>query len=416
MHINGDAPVPTADKVRPITIAGMGTVYFTVQRFFLTISEEFRSTYSFDSDGRFVVGFFEGVNYQRSLESSILQKSFAEDRTKIRRFLSEDESRNLIDDVRARVQHIRARLSPTEGGTLGPWLDRILGWDFERLQAERERFQSVYRPISILPPDQYLSVVLQATEGCSWNQCTFCTFYRDRRFKIKSPAEFRQHARQVKQFFGDSIGLRKSIFLADANALIIPQQRLLELLRVVQEEFSLGNPRPGDDYTLKGIYSFLDIFGAERKTLAHYRELREHGVSRIYIGLETGDDEVFGLLNKPGSPRECIEAVRIIKAAGIDVGIILLAGAGGDRLSQQHLAGSLRAIEEMQPGPGDIIYVSPLIVAGDDEYSQRLRGIGARALHMSEVLEQINTFKAAFKPRGKDRPRVTLYHIEEFLY
>jgi radical SAM superfamily enzyme YgiQ (UPF0313 family) len=258
--------------------------------------------------------------------------------------------------------------------------------------------------------------VLQAAEGCSWNRCTFCTFYRDRPFRIKSPEQFRQHARHVKAFFGSAIGLRKSLFLADANALIIPQGRLLELLQIIHEEFSIGAPRSGDTYTLNGIYSFLDIFGAERKTLDDYRQLADYGVRRIYIGLETGDPDLFKLLNKPGSPQECVEVVRTIKAAGIAVGIIILAGAGGQTLAQQHVDNSLRALLEMQPDAGDIVYLSPLVLAGDDEYSQRMRELGIRELSREEIIAQVNTFKAAFKSRGRDRPRVTLYNIEDFLY
>ena len=110
-------------------------------------------------------------------------------------------------------------------------------------------------------------------EGCSWNQCTFCTFYHDRKFRIKCPTDFRRHIQKIKVLLGQAIGLRKSIFLGDANALIIPQHRLRDLLQVVQEEFPIGVPRAGDDYTLKGISSFLDIVGAERKTLDDYREL-----------------------------------------------------------------------------------------------------------------------------------------------
>jgi hypothetical protein len=86
----------------------------------------------------------------------------------------------------------------------------------------------------------------------------------------------------------------------------------VDLLQVVHEEFSIGARKPGDDYALKGIYSFLDIFGAERKTLDDYRELAAYGLKRIYIGLETGDDDLFALLNKPGSPLTVREALILI--------------------------------------------------------------------------------------------------------
>ena len=70
-------------------------------------------------------------------------------------------------------------------------LARITAWSPSRLAEDAARFRQIYKPVSILPPDQYLSIVLQATEGCSYNRCTFCTFYRDRPFRIKSPSRVR---------------------------------------------------------------------------------------------------------------------------------------------------------------------------------------------------------------------------------
>lgn len=412
-------------------IPNLGTVCFNRHPFYLTISEEFRSTYSFDADGRFLMGFINNLNYYRGLENDIMVKYFAEDRTKIRRYLAVDEKQVLIHDVQSRISAIRDGMqqSSTEGDshvdmeTLRRWLDAILTWDFARLEAQRDTFQSIYKPITILPPDHYFSVVLQAAEGCTWNNCTFCTFYRDRRFRIKAPDEFRHHVRQVKHFFGNAIGLRKSLFLADANALIIPQPRLRELLTIIHEEFPIGDTDGphraygnGSSSTLHGIYSFLDIFGAEKKSSEQYRELRDYGVRRIYIGLETGDEDLFKLLNKPGSPQECAEAVENIKAAGIDVGVIILAGAGGDRYYQQHVRHSVEAIAAMPLDVGDIVYISPLVVSDDDDYSRQMRQLGICTLNPSEVMMQVDIMKSELKMSRPDRPRVTLYNIEEFLY
>lgn len=404
------------EKVRYLVIPDVGNVSFNVQTSFLTISENFRYTYYFDNDGRFMGGFFDGITYKRGLDNTVLMKYFTEDQTKVRDFLSWGETRDLIDDVLRRVRRIREGLVDEGQEDVVLWLERILLWDFERLEAERAAFQTIYKPVSILPPDQYMAVVLQVTEGCSWNQCTFCTFYRGRKFRIKSAQECRQHAQQVKQFLGSSIHLRKSIFLADANALIIPQSRLIEILQVIHDEFPVEAPKAGYDYVLQGIYAFLDIFGAERKSCEQYRELRDYGVKRIYIGLETGDDELFRLLNKPGSPAECIEAVHTIKSAGIQVGIIMLAGAGGDSLSQQHVQHSVEAITAMQLGAGDIVYISPLVVSGEEEYSARMQKMGIRALQPAEVQQQVATIKTALRQPGSDRPRVTLYNIGDFVY
>lgn len=404
-----------SSSVRLFTLPGFGDVSFKQRDDILTIAEAMRTIYAFDRAGRFTGGFLDGKNYRRSLTNDIQLKYFAADGTKIRRFLTCDERKSLIEDVYSRAARIREHIQHADEDDLLRWLDIILAWDFDRLENQREIFYSIYKPVTILPPDQYRALVLQATEGCSWNRCTFCSFYRDRRFRIKSPRDFQQHAQQVKAFLGPALRLRTSIFLADANALIIPQPRLRELLQVVHSEFPLDTPGK-EDYLLNGIYAFLDIFGAEQKTLADYQELHTYGVRRIYIGLETGDPDLFKLLNKPGSPRECIEAVETIKAAGIQVGIMLLVGVGGTRFAQQHVAHSIEALKAMHPGPGDLLYLSPLIVPNDSPYSVQMHDLGICPLSNAEINAQLDSIKTGLNAVLPHGPKVALYHIQEFIY
>lgn len=370
-----------------------------------------RTIVSFDGEGRLIVAFRDGINYVRGLSGDVLQKRVLAPGQKERRKLSDEERRRVLAELltwsQQMIEHIAATASPAERD----WFERIRRWDVDRLEAERERFRMVYKPISILPPDQYRALVLQATEGCSWNRCHFCTFYRDRAFRIHSPGSFRTHIQRVKEFVGAGIGLRRAIFLGDANALIIPQPRLRELLQVVHEEFRIG---PQADF--KGIYAFLDIFGAERKTLNEYRELAAAGVRRIYLGLESGDETVFRLLNKPGSPAEAIEAVRTIKAAGIAEGIILLVGAGGERFAHDHVQHSLAAIAAMGLGPEDIVYLSPLIIPTDTPYLAQLQAFDSRPLSDEAIFEQFNQLKQGARMVVGTGAKVVIYHVEEFVY
>ncbi|MCU0495622.1 MAG: radical SAM protein [Chloroflexaceae bacterium] len=377
----------------------------------MTISDDLQANYSFDREGRLLGSFLAGVNYKRGLRGDILMRHPGGDGTKVRRLLAADERRQLLAGIRNHVAQMREVARETQDAEVCSWLDRALSWDVERLEAERDTFQRIYKPISILPPDQYLALVLQAAEGCSWNRCTFCTLYADRRFRVKAPAAFQEHVQAIKAFVGRGIGMRKSIFLGDANALVIPQPRLCELLQIVHQEFTV-NPEAG----LKGIYAFLDIFGAEQKSLREYRELRDAQVRRVYLGLESGDPTVFRLLNKPGSPAACIEAVRTIKAAGINVGVILLAGAGGDRLNEQHVRHSLDALAAMELGVSDLVYISPLIVPDDGPFAQQLRTVGGSLLPERALQAELEQLKQGARARIGNGAKATLYHIEEFLY
>src|SRR3972149_737752 len=81
--------------------------------------------------------------------------------------------------------------------------NKVAVLDYEKMEMEKRRFLSIYKPISILPPDQYLALVLQVTEGCWWNKCTFCDLYRDRKFAIKSDEEVLRHIKEIRGFLGE---------------------------------------------------------------------------------------------------------------------------------------------------------------------------------------------------------------------
>ena len=133
--------------------------------------------------------------------------------------------------------------------------------DAAALREDSVRFLAASGPVGILPPDQYLSLVVRVTEGCSWNACTFCSLYRDVPFRWKRPDELRAHLAALGEYFGPSIALRRSVFLGDANALCLAHDRLLPLLEAVAARFP-GTP----------LYSFLDAWTGQRKSPPEWRE------------------------------------------------------------------------------------------------------------------------------------------------
>ncbi|MFN3373896.1 MAG: radical SAM protein, partial [Chloroflexus sp.] len=135
-----------------------------------------------------------------------------------------------------------------------------------------------------------------------------------------------------------------------------------------------------------------------------------------YLGLESGDETVFRLLNKPGSPAEAIEAVRTIKAVGIAVGIILLVGAGGKRFAAEHVQHSLAVLAAMPLGPDDIVYLSPLIVPPDSPYLAQLQAYGSSPLPETAINRQLEELKHGARAVAGPGTKVVIYHIEEFVY
>ena len=164
----------------------------------------------------------------------------------------------------------------------------------------------------------------------------------------------------MKAFLGDGISLRRTIFLGDANALVTPIARLIPMLEVTNTQFDVER--------MGGIYAFLDGFSGEKKSIEDYRNLRNLGMKRIYIGLESGNEDLLKFLKKPGTPYDVLQAVKSIKAGGLSVGIILLLGAGGKKYMKNHVRDSIHLINQMDLDLDDLIYFSELVESEGLDY------------------------------------------------
>ena len=398
-------------------------------------------TLNYDREGRLISAWMDGRNYRRSLDNRVIEKQEGPRRGlsyRVRRELPVNKVRDFLARAYALTQAQRAVLddpdtrilnnsAPAECDAARAALDHILEYDLARLERDRATFHVIYKPISILPPDQYLALVLQATEGCSYNQCAFCSFYRDRKFRVKSIGEFKQHIRDVRAFFGGALGLRKSIFLADANALVIPRDQLLPIFDAIHADFEI-HPRALDPDALKiweaarpihfeGIYSFIDAFTSRRKSAQEFAELAARGLRRVYIGMETGDAQLLSFLGKPNAPNEVVQLVDHLKAGGVAVGVIILAGAGGDKYAAQHVQHTVELINALPLDHTDLIYFSELVDYPGSPYSALAQQEHIRPLAVSEIEHQMVEMRAGFAfQHWTHAPKISYYDIREFIY
>ncbi len=392
------------DTDEPIT-AGIKPASFV-------ISPRYGESYSFDRAGRLIGFFYQGRSYQRALDGRLVERRKPSERPR-RRTLSPEERDRLLGHVFAQMQALadalpRMGLVPSDRARFGDVLQRALDFGPERLARDGQAFRALYKPVSILPPDQYLALVLQATEGCTWNKCTFCGLYRDRAFHVRSAEAFREHCARVRDFFGEALALRRGIFLADANALVLGMARLRQIFEIAQEYFRLPEgPRP--------VYSFVSAFDVGHKSAEEWRELHALGLQRAYIGLETGDDALLRFLNKPGSVQDAVGAVHALRAGGVAVGVILMAGIGGDRYAEAHVAHSVEAVRAMQLGPHDQVYLSTYVPAPHTEYEALAEAAGIRPLSAAEVQQQLRTLQAGVRAVAP-QTRVAPYWVEGFAF
>lgn len=408
----------------------------------LTLSFAGHSNLSFDGEGRLIGAWFDGITYRRSLGNSVQKKWLGPSQGTARpvrhREMLDDEERRLVleraydsaDSVTTGLACGGIDIGATEPrllATVTAWLSRLQIWNWPRLEREAVRFRTVYQPISILPPDQYLALVLQATEGCSYNECSFCTFYRDRPFRIKNPDDFVDHLSAVQDFFGRGLHVRKTLFLADANAVIIPQTRLLPLLHAANRSFPVlpqtltpaqkREWQTAHDWYLDGIYAFISAPDAQRKRADDFAVMREQNVRRLYIGVETGLDSLREFLQKPGAAADVCAAVEAIKAGGLSVGLIIMVGIGGQDYAAAHFAATVELIHSLPLTKDDLVYLSPFVPSDDSPYVDDARQAGLTPLDDDAIAAEEARFKAALLPWAKAiGVRISHYDVREFIY
>ncbi|TFU16756.1 radical SAM protein [Thermus tengchongensis] len=339
---------------------------------------------SFDREGRSYHYFRQGLTYKRALDGT-LHLRYREGERRRRRLVEAEALevyREILDIAEAHLKDSGRR-------------EEVLRWTPEALSDPTPYRRAYTWPVSILPPDAYLSVVLQATTGCTWNRCAFCSFYQDRPFQKRSPGAFREHVERVLELLGRGRLLRRGVFLGDGNALALGEP-LLPLLEEVRQTF------PGEP-----ILGFLDLFTGLKKEVSWWLRLWELGLRRVYIGLETGHAPLLALLNKPGHPREALSLVRSLKEAGLSLGVILMVGAGGVAYAEAHRRESLALMAELPLGKEDVIYLSPFQVEPRTPYA----ALGLEPL--SQVEEELAAWASALR---RMRLRVARYDIREFLY
>ncbi len=191
-----------------------------------------------------------------------------------------------------------------------------------------------YEGYIIRPPSEAGSLLLQVTVGCSHNRCTFCGSFKDKKFRIKSCEEIEEDILEAARF-----GTHERVFLCDGDALIIPQDRLVAIMTSVRKHIR-GVKRIGLYANAKSIL---------RKSPDELAVLKGLGLGIVYLGLETGNDDLLKKICKGADSRKMIEAGRRIKDAGILLSVTVLLGIGGRDGGGPHALDTAKVLSEMDP-------------------------------------------------------------------
>ena len=200
------------------------------------------------------------------------------------------------------------------------------------------------------PPSEAESLILPVTDGCSWNKCTFCEMYTapQKAFRAREEAEVVDSIRRTGERYGAQV---RRVFLADGDALVLPTRRLLVYLEAIRTHLP----------AVHRVSSYCLARNLARKSVAELKTLADAGLGLVYLGAESGDDEVLARINKGETWESTRSALDKLGEAGITRSVMILNGLGGEALSAQHADNSARLINATQPE-----YLSTLVVTLHD--------------------------------------------------
>lgn len=186
------------------------------------------------------------------------------------------------------------------------------------------------------PPSEADSFILRVTRGCAHNSCTYCNMYRGVKFEKLSDEQI---MRQIAIAYSvDRDGVRR-VFLADGDALVLPTERLLKILNTLKKYFP----------NLERVSSYAAPGDILRKSLDELKQLREAGLQLLYYGMESGDSQTLKDIRKGVNGEQSIEVGKRVRAAGMDLSIMIILGIAGVPGSERHALATAHAINEIKP-------------------------------------------------------------------
>lgn len=184
------------------------------------------------------------------------------------------------------------------------------------------------------PPSEARSLIIQATIGCSWNKCTFCGMYKMKKFRVREIDEIKEDFRIAKDFYGNC----ERIFLADGNALTMETDLLLEIANYANSLFRLER--------ISCYANPMDILEKSKNELI---EIRKSGIKLLYVGIESGDDEILNRIRKGASSEEIYSACQKAHECGFDLSVTVLTGIGGRERMKENAVNTARLLNRIQP-------------------------------------------------------------------
>ncbi len=197
------------------------------------------------------------------------------------------------------------------------------------------------------PPSEAKNLIIQATLGCSFNRCTFCSMYKSKEFRAREPDDVFADIASAAAYWPDA----RRVFLADGDALVLPTGSLIAILDRLQRSF------PG----LQRVSTYALPANLLKKSVEELRRLREHKLTLAYYGIESGSAEILRRIRKGATPQGMIEGLIKAREAGIKTSCTVILGVGGRNRWREHIEATADLVNAVGPN-----YVSTLQLTLDE--------------------------------------------------
>lgn len=216
-----------------------------------------------------------------------------------------------------------------------------------------------YQGIIIRPPSEADSLILQVTIGCSHNKCTFCPTYKGVSFQLKDQTIIDRDIELASKRYGNFV---RRVFLCDGDVLILKTEYLLELFSKLKKAFPY----------LQRIGLYGNGKSILRKSIEELKILKENGLGIVYLGVESGNDEVLERVKKGINSHQMLTAGKMVLDAGIKLSVTVLLGIGGKELSKEHAIDTGKLLTAMQPNYVGALTV--MVIEGTPLYDEQKAG------------------------------------------
>ena len=250
---------------------------------------------------------------------------------------------------------------------------------------------NIFRPFS-----EANSYLLQCTVGCSHNQCTFCGMYKDKKYRERSLAEIMEDIAMARDHYGDL----EKVFLCDGDAIALETDMLLTILKKLYATFP----------SLRHVGSYVGPQSTLSKTMEELKTLRAAGLTKAYIGVETGDDELLKKIKKGVGSEQMLQAGQNLVTAGINLSAMVLLGLAGKGVaSRRHALATAKICNEMKPQYLAALTVTP--VPGTVLYRQVQKG----EFELLDPFETLEEMKWIFENITADPLKFVGTHTSNYL-